>query len=129
MAGHVFISHGSDNRAEADELCAFIESGGVRAWIAPRDVRPGMDYSEELQTAIEGCAAFVVLVTEMANKSPYVRAETEMAFSNSKPIFPVRMSDIKTGAGAGGASACGTTPVSVCSSAASRSRLASRPLP
>jgi TIR domain-containing protein/uncharacterized protein DUF2628 len=99
MAGHVFISHGSENRDEAAELCALIESRGVKAWMAPRDVRPGYDYSEELQAAIEGCGAFVVLVTEMANTSPYVRAETEMAFSNSKPIFPVRLSDIKPAAG------------------------------
>ncbi|HVQ09857.1 MAG TPA: TIR domain-containing protein [Allosphingosinicella sp.] len=99
MAGHVFISHGSENRDEANDLVAFIESHGVKAWIAPRDVRPGIDYSEALQAAIEGCAAFVVLVTEMANKSPYVRAETEMAFSNSKPIFPVRLADISPAPG------------------------------
>jgi TIR domain/Protein of unknown function (DUF2628) len=99
MAGHVFISHGSENRDEANDLVAFIESHGVKAWIAPRDVRPGIDYSEALQAAIEGCAAFVVLVTEMANKSPYVRAETEMAFSNSKPIFPVRLADINPAPG------------------------------
>jgi len=99
MAGHVFISHGSENREEANALCAFIEARDVTAWIAPRDVRPGIDYSEALQGAIESCVAFVVLVTEMANKSPYVRAETEMAFSNSKPIFPVRMSDIKPASG------------------------------
>ena len=99
MAGHVFISHGSENRDEASDLVAFIELHGVKAWIAPRDVRPGIDYSEALQAAIEGCTAFVVLVTDMANKSPYVRAETEMAFSNSKPIFPVRIADIKPAAG------------------------------
>jgi TIR domain/Protein of unknown function (DUF2628) len=99
MAGHVFISHGSENRDEANALCAFIEARGVKAWIAPRDVRPGIDYSEELQAAIEGCVAFVVLVTDVANKSPYVRAETEMAFSCHKPIFPVRHSDIKPAAG------------------------------
>jgi hypothetical protein len=99
MAGHVFISHGSENRDEANELVAFIESHGVKAWIAPRDVRPGIDYSEALQAAIEGCTAFVVLVTDMANKSPYVRAETEMAFSNSKPIFPVRVADINPAPG------------------------------
>src|SRR5438128_5453733 len=99
MAGHVFISHGSENSDEANTLCAFIEGRGVKAWIAPRDVRPGIDYSEELQSAIEGCAAFVVLVTDMANKSPYVRAETEMAFSCQKPIFPVRQGDIKPAAG------------------------------
>lgn len=99
MAGHVFISHGSENRDEATELCAFIEARGVKCWIAPRDVRPGIDYSEELQAAIENAAAFVVLVTDHSNKSPYVRAETEMAFSSHKPIFPVRQADIKPAAG------------------------------
>lgn len=99
MSGHVFISHGSEDSAEANSLAAFIESKGVRAWIAPRDVRPGQDYSEQLQEAIETCVAFVILVTEKANKSPYVRAETEMAFSTAKPIFPVRTTDIKPAAG------------------------------
>jgi hypothetical protein len=99
MSGHVFISYGSENVDEANALCAFIEARGAKVWIAPRDVRPGLDYSEALQAAIESCLAFVVLVTDMANKSPYVRAETEMAFSNAKPIFPVRMSDIKPAAG------------------------------
>lgn len=99
MTGHVFISHGSEDAGEANALTAFIEGKGVKAWIAPRDVRPGQDYSEQLQEAIETCIAFVVLVTDKANKSPYVRAETEMAFSTSKPIFPVRMSDIQPAAG------------------------------
>ncbi len=98
-AGHVFISHGSENRDEAEEISGFLEGRGIRTWIAPRDVRPGMDYSEQLQSAIEECLAFVVLVTDTANTSPYVRAETEMAFSNNKPIFPVRRSDIKPAAG------------------------------
>lgn len=99
MTGHVFVSHSSDNRDLANELAAFLEARGVRIWIAPRDVRPGMDYSEQLQLAIENAVAFVVLVTDMANKSPYVRAETEMAFSTHKPIFPVRISDIQPAAG------------------------------
>src|SRR3954464_5774900 len=98
-AGHVFISHGSDDRDEANDLSAFIEARGIKTWIAPRDVRPGQDYSEQLQLALEQCTAFVVLVTDKANSSPYVRAETEMAFSNSKPIFPVRRSDIQPAAG------------------------------
>jgi PQQ-dependent catabolism-associated CXXCW motif protein len=94
MAGHVFISHASENRDEANALVAMIEAKGVTAWIAPRDVRPGFDYSEELQAAIETCTALVVIVTEMSNKSPYVRAETEMAFSCQKPMLPVRLGDI-----------------------------------
>ena len=98
-AGHIFVSHSSDNRQLAAELAAFLEGRGIRVWIAPRDVRPGMDYSEELQLAIENSAAFIVLVTDMANKSPYVRAETEMAFSSHKPIFPVRTTDLQPAPG------------------------------
>jgi hypothetical protein len=98
-ASHVFISHGSEDRDEAAALSAFIEARGIRTWIAPRDVRPGQDYSEQLQHAIEQCVAFVVLVTDKANTSPYVRAETEMAFSTHKPIFPIRQSDIQPAAG------------------------------
>jgi hypothetical protein len=99
MSGHIFISHGSETRDDASALSDFLEARGVRTWIAPRDVRPGMDYSEQLQEAIETCLAFVVLISDMANKSPYVRAETEMAFSTSKPIFPVRNADISPAAG------------------------------
>jgi PQQ-dependent catabolism-associated CXXCW motif protein len=94
MAGHVFISHASENRDAANELVTLIEGKGVTAWIAPRDVRPGYDYSEELQAALENCAAFVVLVTDDANTSPYVRAETEMAFSCQKPMLPVRLGEV-----------------------------------
>lgn len=99
MTGHVFVSHGSEDSEDANALAAFVESKGVKAWIAPRDVRPGQDYSEQLQEAIETSIAFVVLVSDKANRSPYVRAETEMAFSNGKPIFPVRVSDIQPAAG------------------------------
>ena len=42
-AGHVFISHGSENRDQANDLAAFLEAREVKTWIAPRDVRPGQD--------------------------------------------------------------------------------------
>ena len=96
---HVFISHGSENRPEAAALCDFLENEGIKTWIAPRDVRPGRDYSEELQAAIETALAFVVLISEKSNKSPYVRAETEIAFSTATPIYPVRNSDVQPAAG------------------------------
>jgi hypothetical protein len=97
--GHIFLSHGSENRDEANAITHYLEERGLKVWIAPRNVRPGVDYSEALQEAIEACAAFIVLVTDKANKSPYVRVETEMAFSLHKPIFPVRTTDVKPGPG------------------------------
>lgn len=88
--GHVFVSYSSADRGVAEDLVRQLESVGNRIWFAPRDVRPGKDYSEQIQSAIEQARAFVVIITNDSNESDFVRAETEMAFSRRRPIFPVR---------------------------------------
>ena len=93
-AGHVFVSYTTADRPFADELVAAFERRGLRIWYAPRDVRPGLDYSEQIHKAIETAAAFTVIVSEASNRSKFVRAETEMAFSFDRQIFPVRTSPV-----------------------------------
>jgi hypothetical protein len=88
--GHIFVSYSSADRAFANDLVRQLEAAGNRIWFAPRDVRPGTDYSEQIQAAIEQAGAFVIIVSNAANESDFVRAETEMAFSRRRPIFPVR---------------------------------------
>jgi hypothetical protein len=93
-SGHIFLSYSTTDRAFADDLLRRLEAKGVRVWMAPRDVRPGSDYSESIQDAIETSAAVVALVSGEANRSRHVRAEIEIAFSCGKPLFPVRFSDV-----------------------------------
>ncbi len=88
--GHIFVSYSSVDRAFAEDLVRQLEAGGNRIWYAPRDVRPGIDYSEQIQAAIEQARAFIIIISEASNESDFVRAETEMAFSRRRPIFPVR---------------------------------------
>lgn len=90
--GHIFVSYTSSDKPFADELVGTLQRSGLRIWYAPRDVRPGIDYSEQIQKAIETANAFVVIISDSANRSDFVRAETEMAFSRRRPIFPVRTS-------------------------------------
>ena len=100
MSGaHVFLSYCSDDKRVAEELVRDLESGGLRIWYAPRDVRPGIDYSEQIQAAIESAGAFAVIVSECSNESDFVRAETEMAFSRRRPIFPLRIAPVAPAAG------------------------------
>ncbi|HEX8653909.1 MAG TPA: toll/interleukin-1 receptor domain-containing protein [Allosphingosinicella sp.] len=93
-AGHIFVSYTSADRPFADELVRALEAARLQIWYAPRDVRPGVDYSEQIQKAIETAVAFVVIVSDASNKSRFVRAETEMAFSRGQAIFPVRTSPV-----------------------------------
>jgi hypothetical protein len=97
--GHVFVSHSDRNRAQADALVAELEARGLPIWIAPRDVRPGLNFVQETEQAIEDCGAFLVIVTEDSNASKFVHSETGMAFELGKPIFPVRLSPIKPAKG------------------------------
>ena len=93
-SGHIFLRYSTTDRSLADDLLRRLEAKNVRVWMAPRDVRPGSDYSESIQDAIETSAAVVALVSDEANRSRHVRAEIEIAFSCGKPLFPVRFSDI-----------------------------------
>lgn len=96
---HVFLSYSTTDQTSADALLRGLESKGVRVWMAPRDVRPGSDYSEAIQDAIETSSAVVALVSDSANLSRHVKAEIEIAFSAGKPLFPVRFRDVEPARG------------------------------
>ena len=93
MSGAVFLSHSESDRARIEPIVQLLRKSGIRVWIAPDDVAPGADYSVASDEAIESCAAFVIFVSEAAGRSRHVRAETQMAFTLNKPLFPVRMDD------------------------------------
>ena len=86
-----FISYASDDREKAHEICRSLEARGLACWIAPRDVRAGREYADEIVTGIEKSACLIVLLAKAANASAFVCREVERAVANHKPIFPVRL--------------------------------------
>lgn len=95
MRHRVFISHCEEDHAVALDVCHRIERRGVKCWIAPRDVVVGEDYLARIGDAIEGSAAFVVVLSRHTNRSRFVKVEAEFAFSDGMTIFPVRIEDVK----------------------------------
>ena len=90
---HVFVSYSSRDEAQALELVGKLEAAGLTCWIAVRDLVPGEDFSNQIYRGIKTAGAFVVVVSEHANASRFVRMETEMAF-DCCPIYPVRIEDV-----------------------------------
>lgn len=97
MTSSLFISYASDDQVVALEICALLEAQGVRCWIAPRDVTPGAKWDEAILDAIESAPAFLLILTEAANNSPYVSNEVNEAFEKKKAIFTFRAEDIVPG--------------------------------
>jgi hypothetical protein len=50
-----FISYASENRDKAEEICASLEGRGLVCWMAPRDVRAGREYADEIIQGLERC--------------------------------------------------------------------------
>jgi photosystem II stability/assembly factor-like uncharacterized protein len=97
MAAEVFISHSAKNKTVADAVCAMLEADGIRCWIAPRDVTPGMEWGECIIEAIEQTRVMVLIFTADANSSPQIRREVERAANRGVAILPLRVEDVAPG--------------------------------
>jgi tetratricopeptide (TPR) repeat protein len=90
-----FISHAKADEKKADAIAKALESKGFKCWIAPRDVKPGRSYGDEIIRGIESCRSFVLVLSKASNDSAFVAREVERAVSKNKPIFAVRIADVK----------------------------------
>ena len=72
-----FISYASQDEEVSLRICSFLEARGIRCWVAPRDVRPGRRYGEEIVPAIGNADAVVLVLSENANSSTFVEREIE----------------------------------------------------
>jgi WD40 repeat protein len=97
MPKDVFISHSSKDSDTAQKICALLEKSGISCWIAPRDVRPGGNYDEEIIDGIETSDSVVMLLSENSNVSHHVKRELEIAINSGKTIFPIRIQNVMPG--------------------------------
>jgi hypothetical protein len=94
QAPFVFISYATQDRDKAFEICRLLETRGQKCWIAPRDVRAGREYADEIVSGIERALALVLVLSSSANDSIFVRREVERAVSKKKPVFPIRIENV-----------------------------------
>ena len=93
MNHDVFISYSSRNKPTALAICHVLEEHGVRCWMAPRDIPPGADYGDVIDEAIVACRLFVLVFSEPASLSQWVKGELNLAFTEKKIIIPYRIDE------------------------------------
>jgi hypothetical protein len=94
MAHDVFVSYSNKDKVVADAVCAKLEEKGIRCWIAPRDIIPGLEWSESIINALSECRIAVVVFSSSSDASQQVRREAERAVSKGVIILPFRIEDI-----------------------------------
>lgn len=91
MEHDVFISYSSQDREAAQAICHALEQNEIRCWMAPRNIPPGSDYGDVIDDAIKACRAVVIIFSETAAKSQWVKGELNVAFEEQKTIIPFRL--------------------------------------
>jgi hypothetical protein len=94
MARDVFVSYSTHDKTTADTVCAILEAYGLRCWIAPRDIVPGMDWGEAIIDAINTSRVMVLVFSANANASQQVRREVEQAVNQGVIIVPLRIEQV-----------------------------------
>ncbi len=92
---YVFVSHSSKDFDVAEKMCNLIETNGHNCFLAPRDIRTGYEYAEEIIRGIERADAVLLLLSKEANSSPHVLREIERAVSKKIRIIVYKLEDVE----------------------------------
>jgi len=90
-ASHVFISYSRVNIAFVNRLIDDLQRQGITVWVDQSGLTPGTpDWETALRAAISRAHAVILIASEEARKSPYVKDELRLASEVYKlPIYPI----------------------------------------
>ncbi len=94
MHHDVFISHSRSDKLTAEAVCHRLESEGIRCWMAPRDIMPGLSWTASIMKGIESCRILILVFSGHANRSEHVQREIERAFAKGLVVIPFRIEDV-----------------------------------
>ena len=94
MNTDVFISYSNKDKNAADAVCSIMEQNGIRCWIAPRDITPGLPFAEAIIDGIKGSKVFILIYSSNSNNSSQVIKEVDRAVHHKLAIIPLRLEDV-----------------------------------
>jgi hypothetical protein len=84
-----FISYSRDDKDFAVELAQALRDAGFLIWLDQLDIPTGARWDDAVQTALEQCEIFLVVITPNSTASNNVKDEIGYAIDSNKRILPV----------------------------------------
>jgi len=90
----IFISYSSKDREQAELLTELLASAGLSVWIDQSGIEAASSWSEEIVNALDGCKAFIVMLSPHSIESKNVVREVALAFEKNKKILPLDLEPV-----------------------------------
>ncbi len=84
---HVFISYSRQQFYFAESLASTLRRQQIPTWFDMEVLRPGCDWTAEIQRGLESCTGLVLIGSRAALASDYVRAEWQAVLAAHKPVY------------------------------------------
>ena len=89
----IHISYSSKDKATADAVCHVLEKNGLKCWIAPRNIRSGENYAEQIVEGMKNAKIVVLIFSKNSQESVFVENEIQLAFDYDKPIISFKIDE------------------------------------
>jgi TolB-like protein/Tfp pilus assembly protein PilF len=85
----IFISYAREDDTIARTIADDLRSSNFQLWIDQEDIAPGQHWDRAIESAIDECDAFLVLLSAKSTASDVVLDEINYALEQNKRVFPV----------------------------------------
>lgn len=91
----VFISHSWEDNKISKKLAEHLERHGTEIWIDYAKIRGGDSLPDRINGALEWCDTLILVWSETAQSSRYVKLEWENALTLGRRIIPCRLGNTR----------------------------------
>lgn len=86
-----FISYSRADSSFAVRLAKNLKSAGFDVWLDQLDIPTGARWDDEVETALEACKTFMIILSPESLESQNVKDEIGYAIDSGKEILPVKI--------------------------------------
>ncbi len=91
----VFVSHASEDAELVQAICDTFDKNGIPYWVSTKHIKLGEDFASVIPPAIAASKIMLVVLSQHAVASSYVRREVDIAVKREKLIIPVIVGDVQ----------------------------------
>ncbi len=89
MSQDIFISYSRRDQEFVTRLASDLNARIAGVWFDQSAIQAGEKWHDEIMEGIQGCKAFILVLSPDAMESRYVREEVNKALELGRRIFPV----------------------------------------
>jgi hypothetical protein len=93
--GHIFISYSRRDAKIVDQIVEKMQEAGFNVWIDREAIKPGKTWRVQIVQAIDGCDAFVLMLSSNSAVSDNVRKEIDLSQGSGRQIFIIKLDSVK----------------------------------